>query len=142
MAMLPFCGYNMADYFAHWLATGPRLTKPPRIFRVNWFRRDADGKFLWPGYSDNVRVLRWMVERIRGRGGAQETPLGWVPSPGDLDLQGLGTAAERVGQALRCDAREWRPALDSLAEFYGQFGSRLPRPITAQLTETRRRFGI
>jgi phosphoenolpyruvate carboxykinase (GTP) len=77
MAMIPFCGYNMGDYFAHWLATGPRLTSPPRIFRVNWFRRDADGRFPVAGLRRNVRVLKWMVERIRGTGRADETPIGW-----------------------------------------------------------------
>jgi phosphoenolpyruvate carboxykinase (GTP) len=141
MAMLPFCGYNMGDYFGHWLATGARLARPPRIFRVNWFRRDADGAFLWPGYGDNVRVLKWMVERIRGAGDAEETPVGYVPAPGALDLGGLALSAPRLREALRCDAREWGPALDDLEEFYRQFGSRLPRQIDEQLTTTRRRFG-
>ena len=142
MAMLPFCGYNMGDYFGHWLATGPRMPRPPRIFRVNWFRRDADGGFLWPGYGDNVRVLKWMVERIRDAGSAEETPVGYVPAPGALDLGGLDLPAPRLREALRCDAREWGAALDDLEEFYRQFGSRLPRQIDDKLAETRRRFGI
>jgi phosphoenolpyruvate carboxykinase (GTP) len=141
MAMLPFCGYNMADYFGHWLATGPRLAKPPRIFRVNWFRRDADGRFLWPGYGENVRVLKWMVGRIRGTGRAEETPIGWVPEPGELDLDGLDVTPARLREALRCDAGEWLAALDQLGEFYSEFGARLPAPITRTLAETRRRFG-
>ncbi len=140
MAMLPFCGYNMGDYFAHWLALGAQATRAPRLFRVNWFRRDADGKFLWPGYSENVRVLKWMVERIRGTGRAEETPIGWVPSPGALDLEGLALPAERLRQALHCDAGEWLAALDDLDEFYGQFGSRLPGPIAEQLAVTRRKL--
>ncbi len=140
MAMLPFCGYNMGDYFAHWLALGAQATRAPRLFRVNWFRRDADGKFLWPGYSENVRVLKWMVERIRGTGRAEETPIGWVPSPGALDLEGLALPAERLRQALHCDASEWLAALDDLDEFYGQFGSRLPGPIAEQLAVTRRKL--
>jgi phosphoenolpyruvate carboxykinase (GTP) len=140
MAMLPFCGYNMADYFAHWLAAGRRLARPPRIFRVNWFRRDGDGRFLWPGYSENVRILKWMVERIRGTARAEETPVGWVPAPGALDTSGLDVTPERLGQALRCDAREWLAALDDLGEFYRQFGSRLPAPIAQALAETQRRF--
>jgi phosphoenolpyruvate carboxykinase (GTP) len=140
MAMLPFCGYNMADYFAHWLAAGRRLARPPRIFRVNWFRRDGDGRFLWPGYSENVRILKWMVERIRGTARAEETPVGWVPAPGALDTSGLDVTPERLGQALRCDAREWLSALDDLGEFYRQFGSRLPAPIAQALAETQRRF--
>jgi phosphoenolpyruvate carboxykinase (GTP) len=141
MAMLPFCGYNMADYFAHWLATGARLARPPRIFRVNWFRRDDDGRFLWPGYGENMRVLRWIVERIRGGGRAVETPVGFVPAPGALETDGLDVTPDRLRQALRCDADEWLPALDDLAGFYGQFGDRLPVPIARALAETRRRFG-
>jgi phosphoenolpyruvate carboxykinase (GTP) len=141
MAMIPFCGYNMGDYFAHWLSLQPRLVKPPRIFRVNWFRKDTDGKFLWPGYGDNVRVLKWMVERIRGGGRAQETPVGYVPADGALDLTGLDLAPDRVREALRCDAGEWLAALSDLDEFYAGFGPRLPVTIARQLAETRRKFG-
>src|SRR5882724_6535432 len=141
MAMIPFCGYNMADYFSHWLATGPRLSTPPKIFRVNWFRRDADGRFLWPGYGENVRVLKWMVERIRGTARAEETPIGWVPAPGALDTGGLDVAPAQLREALRCDAGEWLQALDELGEFYQQFGPRLPQPIAETLAKTRRRFG-
>jgi phosphoenolpyruvate carboxykinase (GTP) len=141
MAMIPFCGYNMADYFGHWLSMQPRLTKTPKLFRVNWFRRDGDGKFLWPGYGENVRVLKWMVERIRGGGRAQETPIGSVPADGALDLTGLDMAPARVREALRCDAGEWLAALDDLDEFYGTFGSRLPATIRQQLADTRRKLG-
>jgi phosphoenolpyruvate carboxykinase (GTP) len=88
MAMIPFCGYNMGSYFAHWLAMGPRLANPPKIFRVNWFRRDAEGRFLWPGYGENARILKWMVDRIHGRGKAVETPLGFIPTADALDLTG------------------------------------------------------
>ena len=141
MAMIPFCGYNMADYFAHWLAIGPRLAKPPRIFRVNWFRRDADGKFLWPGYGENMRVLKWMVERIRGTARAEETPIGWVPAAGTLDTSGLDVTPARLREALRCDAGEWLQALVELGEFYAQFGTRLPAPIAQTLAAAQRRFG-
>ncbi|PYN21263.1 MAG: phosphoenolpyruvate carboxykinase (GTP) [Candidatus Rokuibacteriota bacterium] len=141
MAMIPFCGYNMADYFDHWLATESRLATPPRIFRVNWFRRDADGRFLWPGYGENVRVLKWMVERIRGTGRAEETPIGLVPAPGALDTDGLDVAPAQLREALRCDAGEWLQALDELGGFYKQFGPRLPAPISETLARTRRRFG-
>jgi phosphoenolpyruvate carboxykinase (GTP) len=141
MAMIPFCGYNMADYFGHWLATGSRLKTPPRIFRVNWFRRDAEGRFLWPGYGENVRVLKWMVERIRGTGRAEETPIGWVPAPGAIDISGLDVTPVQLSEALRCDAGEWLQALDELSEFNKQFGDRLPRSITESLAVTRRRFG-
>ncbi len=141
MAMIPFCGYNMADYFAHWLGTGSRLARPPRIFRVNWFRRDADGRFLWPGYGENMRVLKWMVERIRGAGGATETPVGWVPAPGALDMDGLDLPPSRLAGALRCDPGEWLDALADLGQFYNEFGPRLPASIATTLTETRRRLG-
>jgi phosphoenolpyruvate carboxykinase (GTP) len=140
MAMLPFCGYNMADYFGHWLATGARLARPPRIFRVNWFRRDAEGRFLWPGYSENVRVLKWMVERIRGTAAAAEAPIGWIPTLDALDLEGLAGTREQVRQALHCDPAEWREALADLGQFYDQFGGRVPRPITESLDSTLRRL--
>jgi phosphoenolpyruvate carboxykinase (GTP) len=142
MAMLPFCGYNMADYFAHWLGMGPRLARPPRMFRVNWFRRDDAGKFLWPGYGDNMRVLKWMVERIHG--GApdpEETPIGFIPRRGQLDTQGLSISPERLREALRADADEWLGALADLDGFYEEFGPRLPQPIARTLAETRRRLG-
>jgi len=142
MAMLPFCGYNMGDYFAHWLGMQQRLTRPPRLFRVNWFRKGDDGKFLWPGYGDNVRVLKWMVERIHG--GAREvdeTPIGWIPRPAALDAEKLAVSPAQLREALRCDAGEWLEALSDLDQFYGQFGSRLPQPIARQLAEARREFG-
>jgi phosphoenolpyruvate carboxykinase (GTP) len=141
MAMIPFCGYNMADYFAHWLQMGPRLARPPRIFRVNWFRRDGDGRFLWPGYGENMRVLKWMVERIRGTARATETPIGWVPTRDALDTSGLAVTPARLAEALRCDSAEWLQALGDLGEFYTQFGPRLPAPIAQQLAEAQRRFG-
>jgi phosphoenolpyruvate carboxykinase (GTP) len=140
MAMIPFCGYNMADYFTHWLATGQRLTKPPRIFRVNWFRRDADGRFLWPGYSENVRILKWMAGRIHGTAAAEETPIGFIPAPGALDTGGLEMSPARLREALRCDAGEWLSALDDLAQFYGGFGARLPTAISQTLARTQQRF--
>jgi phosphoenolpyruvate carboxykinase (GTP) len=141
MAMIPFCGYNMADYFTHWLATGPKLRTPPKIFRVNWFRRDDAGQFLWPGYSENVRILKWIVERIRGTGKAVETPIGYVPAPGALELDGLGVSPAHLEEALRVDAGEWRGALDDLGQFYQEFGPRLPEPIRKTHTETLRRLG-
>ena len=142
MAMIPFCGYNMGDYFAHWLSFGPRLAKPPKIFRVNWFRRDADGRFLWPGYGDNVRILKWIVERIHGGGGATETSIGYVPGPGAIDGTGLELPAGALDAALRVDRDEWRQALDELREFYEQFGGRLPSAIWKAHAETARRFGL
>jgi phosphoenolpyruvate carboxykinase (GTP) len=140
MAMIPFCGYNMGDYFRHWLAMGARLKHPPRIFRVNWFRRDADGKFLWPGFGDNMRVLKWIVERVHGGGAAVETPIGYVPAPGALDLSGLGISRPQMDEALRCDKDEWLEALGALGEFYDRFGARIPDSIWAAHRETIRRF--
>ena len=142
MAMIPFCGYNMADYFAHWLSFGPKLKNPPKIFRVNWFRRDGDGRFLWPGYGENVRILKWIVERIRGGGKAVETPIGHVPAPGSLDETGLALAPGALDAALLVDPDEWRQALDELREFYEQFGERMPTAIWKAHADTARRFGF
>ena len=101
MAMLPFCGYNMGDYFGHWLEMGAKLKNPPRIFHVNWFRRGADGKFLWPGYGENVRVLKWMLDRIEGRAEAKETPIGNVPTPESLLLDGLSISPDTLNELLQ-----------------------------------------
>src|SRR5437667_53182 len=122
-------------------ATGPRASKAPRIFRVNWFRKGEDGKFLWPGYGDNVRVLKWIVERIRGGGRAQETPIGWIPAADGLDTEGLGLSRAQLAEALRVDRGEWLQALADLGDFYDQFGSRLPQAIAATLADTRRKLG-
>ena len=113
MAMLPFCGYNIGDYFRHWLATGPRLTNPPLIFHVNWFRKNAEGKFLWPGFGDNMRVLKWIIDRCEGRGGGEASPIGCVPRPEDLDLEGLDSVSEESMRncsrsSLRNGRRSWR----------------------------------
>jgi len=140
MAMIPFCGYNMADYFAHWLATGPRIKQHPRIYRVNWFRRDDDGKFLWPGYSENVRILTWILDRVNGKGAAVETAIGHVPAPGAIDLQGLGVTPARLAQALAVNRDEWTSALEDLEPFYQQFGERMPRAIWDARAETLRRL--
>ena len=102
MAMIPFCGYNMADYFGHWLEMGRKLKNPPKIFHVNWFRKDANGKFLWPGYGENVRVLKWMLDRIEGRAAATETPIGYVPAPGSLTLDGLDISRRHSGRTTPC----------------------------------------
>ena len=129
MAMLPFCGYNMADYFGHWLAMGAKLKNPPRIFHVNWFRRDANGKFLWPGYGENVRVLKWMLDRIEGRVGATETPIGNVPEGSSLTLDGLSISRETLDELLRVDPGDWMGEEQSIAKFLEKFGDRLPPAI-------------
>jgi phosphoenolpyruvate carboxykinase (GTP) len=131
-AMLPFCGYNMADYFAHWLEMQAFITNPPKVFMVNWFRQDKNGKFLWPGFGENMRVLKWIVDRARLRVGGQETPFGWVPKAGDLDLSGLDIAPETVDAATEVDIDEWKTELESQGEFFAQFGDRMPVVLKLQ----------
>jgi phosphoenolpyruvate carboxykinase (GTP) len=132
MAMLPFCGYDMGDYFAHWLAMRGRISSPPKIFMVNWFRQGKDGKFLWPGYGENMRVLKWVVDRAHVRVGAQETPLGWVPREGDLDLSGLALEPEVFEQAARVDLDEWKQEIASQAEFFEKIGPTMPETLRLQ----------
>jgi phosphoenolpyruvate carboxykinase (GTP) len=135
MAMLPFCGYNMADYFRHWLAMGPKLKNPPKVFNVNWFRKGADGKFLWPGYGENVRVLKWMLDRIEGRAEATETPIGYVPTPSSLTLDGLSISRESIDELLRVDPADWVVEEEATGEFFEKFGSRLPEEIRQEHRE-------
>jgi phosphoenolpyruvate carboxykinase (GTP) len=132
MAMLPFCGYNMADYFAHWLDIGPRLKNLPKIFHVNWFRRGADGKFLWPGYGENVRVLKWMLDRIEGRTDANETPIGNVPIPGSLLLDGLAISPATLDELLRVDPTAWVEESKAIGKFFDKFGDRLPAALRTE----------
>jgi phosphoenolpyruvate carboxykinase (GTP) len=130
MAMLPFCGYNMADYFGHWLAMRRRIAHPPRIFHVNWFRKDSQGEFYWPGYGENMRVLKWIAERCNGPAGAEETPVGWVPRREDIDLDGLpGVTDERWEQLMAIDAEEWRREVISQNELFLKLSSHLPKEI-------------
>src|SRR5438552_17986769 len=118
MAMLPFCGYNMADYWAHWLKLGSQLKSPPKSFRVNWFRTGEHGKFLWPGYSENLRVLKWVLDRCEGRGAATEPPIGNVPTKASLDLHGLDLSDSAVSQLLRVDPHEWAEAVHGQETFF------------------------
>jgi phosphoenolpyruvate carboxykinase (GTP) len=129
MAMLPFCGYNMGEYFSHWLGMQAKIAYPPKVFVVNWFRQDGAGAFLWPGFGENMRVLKWIVDRSRVRVGGQETILGWVPKAGDLDLSGLHIPAEQVDAATRIDLAEWKIELESQAEFFDKLGGALPRTL-------------
>jgi phosphoenolpyruvate carboxykinase (GTP) len=141
-AMTPFCGYNMADYFGHWLTMGDRLGKhAPRIFYVNWFRKSPDGKWLWPGFGDNSRVLKWMCERIDGKVGAVETPIGLMPKEGDLDLTGLAIPAADLKELFRVDADAWKTEISDIEKHFGQFGDRLPVRIRGQLDDLRKRLG-
>ncbi|MGH7932180.1 MAG: phosphoenolpyruvate carboxykinase (GTP) [Candidatus Binataceae bacterium] len=129
MAMLPFCGYNMSDYFGHWLRMHDSIKRPPRIFMVNWFRKDGDGNFLWPGYGENLRVLKWMLERIHGEAGAIETPVGMVPDDKGIDLSGLELSGDRVRAALKIDEAEWKAEVQSIGEFFAKLGPRLPEAL-------------
>jgi phosphoenolpyruvate carboxykinase (GTP) len=140
MAMLPFCGYNMADYFAHWLEMGKKIPKPPKIFHVNWFRKGADGKFLWPGYGENVRVLKWILERVEGRGTAQETPIGYVPARNGLTLDGIKVSDQALKELLRVNPEDWDAEMDDSKQFLGKFGGRLPRQISEEHEKLARRF--
>jgi phosphoenolpyruvate carboxykinase (GTP) len=130
MAMLAFCGYNMADYFAHWLKMGNAVSHPPKIFRVNWFRRDANGKFIWPGFGDNMRVLQWIAERCHGRAEGVKTPLGIMPRYEDLSWKGLEHfTRERYAELARVDAQAWREELASHDQLFGKLGARMPAEL-------------
>jgi phosphoenolpyruvate carboxykinase (GTP) len=129
MAMLPFCGYNMANYFAHWLDMGKRMHKPPKIFHVNWFRTDSEGKFLWPGFSENLRVLEWILQRCSNKVGAVETPIGYVPYPADIDLTGLQLKSGVLDKLLEVHKQEWRDESKGIKEFFKQFKKVLPKEL-------------
>jgi phosphoenolpyruvate carboxykinase (GTP) len=132
MAMLPFCGYDMGTYFQHWLDMQKRVPLPPKIFMVNWFRQDAKGKFVWPGFGENMRVLKWVIDRARGKVGGHETLIGWVPRPGDLDLQDLQISEEDVLEATRIDYDEWARELESQGEWFESLGPTLPKALRLQ----------
>ncbi|HEX7669803.1 MAG TPA: phosphoenolpyruvate carboxykinase (GTP) [Polyangiaceae bacterium] len=132
MAMLPFCGYNMGDYFAHWLSFGKRLSRAPGIFHVNWFRTDNDGRFLWPGFGDNVRVLKWVLERVEGSPEASETAIGFLPREDALDLSGMDFPRERLSGLLAVDGAAWLQEAGRTLEFLGRFGAQLPSGLLAE----------
>jgi len=140
MAMLPFCGYNMADYFQHWLEMGKRIRKQPKIFRVNWFRKDAEGKFLWPGYGENIRVLKWILKRVRGGGEAVESPIGFVPSAASIDTSGLNITPQALKELLSIDKQGWLKGTEGIEEAFGQFGDRLPGELWEQHKKMRQRL--
>ena len=141
-AMKPFCGYNMGDYFQHWLDMGDRLgEKAPRIFYVNWFRKSRQGKFLWPGFGENSRVLKWMCERVEGKAGARKTAIGLEPEDGGLDLTNLSIPAENMKELLAVDQDAWKAEIPSLEQHFAQFGDRLPERVKKQLDELRERLG-
>ena len=135
MAMLPFCGYNMGDYFAHWLEMGKNTdaSKLPKIFYVNWFRKDADGGWLWPGFGENSRVLKWIVERVSGKGQAVETPIGYLPAPGAIDTNGLDVTDEQIAELLNVNVEEWLNEIESIREHYARFEETLPEALSDEL---------
>jgi phosphoenolpyruvate carboxykinase (GTP) len=141
-AMLPFCGYHMGDYFGHWLHIGAKAdaAKLPRIFAVNWFRKDASGKFLWPGYGENSRVLKWIFERLEGTAQGESTPIGTVPAPGELDLSGLDCDPRGVAELLAVDKKASKAEIAGIRDYYAGFGTHLPPALTAQLDKLERRL--
>jgi phosphoenolpyruvate carboxykinase (GTP) len=141
-AMLPFCGYNMADYWAHWLKIG-QFTSPeklPKIYQVNWFRKDKDGNYIWPGFGDNSRVLEWIVRRVEGKADAVDTSVGRIPAEGELNLDGLDIPAAQMDELFAVHAQSWLSEADLTQEYYEQFGDRVPSALYDQLDALRYRL--
>ncbi len=140
--MLPFCGYNMADYFAHWIKVGSslRFDRAPRVFQVNWFRRGADGRFLWPGFGDNVRVLEWIVRRLESEVPAESSPIGRLPRPEDLNLEGLEVTDADLAELFAIDPQSWLAEAELTEEFFDSFGDRIPSALRAELASLRYRL--
>ena len=141
MAMLPFCGYHMGDYWAHWLDMGEKLgDKAPKIFNVNWFRLDDEGKFIWPGFGDNLRVLEWIINRCEGKADGVETPIGFVPKAEDINLEGLDFSIETLKSILEIDKELWNAEAEGIAEFYKKFGDKVPAELNRQLETLKERL--
>lgn len=138
MAMIPFCGYNMGDYFRHWLNMGERIAQPPKIFVVNWFRLDEDGRFLWPGFGENIRVLKWIMDRINNRVQARETPIGLLPCIEDIELNGLDVSRQDMEKLFEVDPEEWKLELEEVKSFFNQFGDRLPKELWEEFKKLER----
>jgi phosphoenolpyruvate carboxykinase (GTP) len=144
MAMLPFIGYNAGDYFAHWInvGKGADASKLPEIFYVNWFRRDADGGFLWPGFGENSRVLKWVVDRLEGTTGTVETAIGLVPTAGALDIDGLNMTLDQVQAALAVDPEEWKAEIPLIEEWFDKIGDTVPTSLRDELDSLKLRLGL
>jgi phosphoenolpyruvate carboxykinase (GTP) len=140
MAMLPFCGYNMADYFAHWLAIGKKLAHPPKIFHVNWFRVNEHGNFIWPGFGENIRVIEWILRRCQGLKEAVKTPIGFIPAVSNLDLAGLQLTEEQLKQLFLINPDEWDEELKGQYQFLNLFGSRMPKELLEEHAQLKARF--
>jgi len=141
-AMLPFCGYNMADYWAHWLEVGDSLSEEsrPQIFQVNWFRKDSTGKFIWPGFSDNIRVVEWIINRLEGRAQGLETPVGVIPAPGELNLDGVKLSDEGLAELFSINQESWLAEAEMIGEYYESFGSHVPEELSDELTALQSRL--
>ncbi|HUJ76477.1 MAG TPA: phosphoenolpyruvate carboxykinase (GTP) [bacterium] len=137
MAMLPFCGYNMADYWSHWLTFGRKSQKLPKIFQVNWFRRNASGEFLWPGYGENLRVLRWVLERCQGQGKAVRSPIGYLPTPDAIDTNGLSIKPEHLHELTTLDGPAWLNEMGEIEQYFARFGERMAPELLAEVARTR-----
>ncbi|MCX5906609.1 MAG: phosphoenolpyruvate carboxykinase (GTP), partial [Deltaproteobacteria bacterium] len=142
MAMLPFCGYNMADYFDHWLQMGKKMAKAPKIFFINWFRKDENDRFLWPGFGDNIRAINWIIQRAKGESSitAKETPIGFIPYEKDLDLSGLNISKENFQKLFTVDSQDWQAELEDAQKFLEPFGSRLPAEIWDEFNKLKKGF--
>jgi phosphoenolpyruvate carboxykinase (GTP) len=132
MAMLPFCGYNFADYWSHWLSFERKTEKLPKIFHVNWFRQNEKGMFLWPGFNENLRVLRWIIDRCEEKIDAQETPIGFLPHRDDIDMNGLDIPNKNIDELLSVDKKEWLNEIQSIGEYIQNFGQRVPKELLDQ----------
>lgn len=141
MAMKPFCGYNMGDYWQHWLDMGKKIANPPKIFNINWFRTDENGKFIWPGFGDNMRVLMWMLDRCDGKADAVKTPIGYEPRPEDINTEGLSVDTDTVKSLLDIDEDLWRDEVKDIKEYYKQFGDKLPEKLEKELADLEKRLG-
>jgi phosphoenolpyruvate carboxykinase (GTP) len=140
MAMLPFCGYHMGEYFQHWLEMGRRMSRPPKVFHANWFRQDENGDFLWPGFGENLRVIEWILDRCRGDADAIKTPIGYVPTPESLDLTGLDISREQLDKLFAINRDVWYQETEKIASFFQTFGDRLPKELWSQLESLRLRL--
>jgi phosphoenolpyruvate carboxykinase (GTP) len=133
MAMLPFCGYHMADYWQHWLDMGKLIKNPPKIFNVNWFRTDDEGHFIWPGFGDNMRVLEWIMARCFDEADAVDSPVGYLPKVEDINLEGSGVSEDTLKDLLTIDKQLWQTEVDGIKEFYKKFGTKLPKELEQEL---------
>lgn len=133
MAMLPFCGYNMGDYFKHWLEMGKKMSNPPKIFHVNWFRTNEEGQFIWPGFGDNFRVIEWMLKRCENKADANEAPIGYLPKPEDINIEGLNLSADTLKSLLSIDTESWLADIKNIEEFYAKIGDTIPQELIEEL---------